>query len=62
MNLVTVPRYRHRGIARRIMQAMLKWLAEQGIQHITLHTTEMGRPLYKELGFVDGNEMQLQMR
>jgi GNAT superfamily N-acetyltransferase len=61
MNVVTVPRYRHQGIARRIMQTMLKWLAEQGIQHVALHTTEVGRPLYEELGFVDGNEMQLRM-
>ena len=59
MNIVTVPRYRRRGIARRIMQAMLKWLAEQGIQRVTLHATEIGQPLYEELGFVASNEMRL---
>jgi len=59
MNVVIAPRYRRRDIARRIMQAMLKWLAEQGIQQAALHTTEMGRPLYEELGFVTSNEMQL---
>jgi len=59
MNVVTSPRYRRRGIARRIMQVMLRWLAEQGIQRVTLHTTDMGQPLYKELGFVGSNEMQL---
>jgi GNAT superfamily N-acetyltransferase len=58
MNLVTIPGYRRRGIARRIMQAMLKWLAAQGIQHGALHATEAGRPLYRELGFVDSNEMR----
>ncbi len=61
MNVVTVPRYRRQGIARRIMQAMLKWLTDQGIRHVTLHTTKMGRPLYKELGFVDSNEMLCRM-
>jgi len=61
MNIVTVPGYRRRGIAHRIMQTMLKWLAEQGIQCVALHTTEIGRPLYQELGFEDGNEMQLRM-
>lgn len=59
MNLVTDPRYRRQGIARRILQAMLQWLAEQGIQRVTLHATQIGRPLYEELGFVDGNELQL---
>ncbi len=61
MNLVTIPRYRRRGIARRIMHAMLKWLAAQGIQHGALHATEVGRSLYRELGFVDSNEMQVRL-
>jgi GNAT superfamily N-acetyltransferase len=59
--VVTVPYYRRRGIGRRMMQAMIEWLGEQGIHRVELHTTEMGRPLYEELGFVDGNEMQLRL-
>ncbi len=58
MNVVTVPRYRRQGIARRIMQAVIKWLTEQGVQSMALHATEPGRPLYSELGFVDSNEMR----
>ncbi len=58
MNMVTVPRYRRQGIARHIMQAMIKWLTEQGIQNMALHATVAGRPLYKEMGFVDSNEMR----
>lgn len=61
MNVVTAPDYRRRGIARRIMQAVLQWLAEQGIRHVVLHATEMGRPLYEELGFVHSNEMRLSL-
>jgi GNAT superfamily N-acetyltransferase len=61
MNLVTDPRYRRRGIARQMMQTMIKWLAEQGIQRVTLHATDVGRPLYNELGFVDSNEMRLRV-
>jgi GNAT superfamily N-acetyltransferase len=61
MNLVTDPRYRRRGIARRLMQAMLQWLAARSIQRVTLHATEIGRPLYEELGFVDSNEMRLEI-
>ncbi len=61
MNLVTLPRYQKQGIGRRMMQAMIEWLADQGIHRITLHATEMGRPLYADLGFVDGNEMQLRL-
>jgi GNAT superfamily N-acetyltransferase len=59
MNVVTVPHWRRRGIARRVMRAMLLWLEGQGIQRATLHATEMGRPLYEELGFIESNEMRL---
>jgi ribosomal protein S18 acetylase RimI-like enzyme len=62
MNVVTAPGYRRRGIARRMMQVMLEWLAARGIEHVTLHATEAGRPLYRELGFVDGNEMTMRLR
>ncbi|MCP4544131.1 MAG: GNAT family N-acetyltransferase [Chloroflexi bacterium] len=61
MNMVTVPRYRRQGIGRRVMQAMVEWLAEQGVHRITLHATEMGRSVYENLGFVDSNEMQLKL-
>lgn len=61
MNVVTMPRYRRRGISRRIIQTMLEWLAEQGIRRVELHTTGMGRSLYEELGFVDGNEMRMNL-
>jgi GNAT superfamily N-acetyltransferase len=59
MNLVTIPRYRRRGIGRRIMQVMLAWLVDQGIHHVALHASQMGRPLYEELGFRASNEMRL---
>ncbi len=61
MNLVTVPRYRRRGIARRMMRTMIKWLTEQGIQNMALHATVAGRPLYEELGFVDSSEMRARL-
>ena len=60
MNVVTDPRYRRRGIARRIMETMLEWLSGQGIQNLALHASEMGRPLYEQLGFEPSNEMRCQ--
>lgn len=61
MNVVTASRYRRRGIARRVMQTILAWLAEQEVHHITLHTTEAGKSLYQELGFTASNEMRLEI-
>lgn len=62
MNLVTDPRYRRRGIARRIMQTMLEWLSARDIQLAALHASEDGRLLYAELGFVSSNEMRLKLK
>jgi GNAT superfamily N-acetyltransferase len=60
MNVVTVPEYRGRGLARRIMQTALQWLDEQGVRRVTLHATDMGQPLYASLGFEPvPNEMRL---
>jgi GNAT superfamily N-acetyltransferase len=61
MNLSTVPAYRRQGIARRIMQTMLAWLTGQDIQLAALHATDVGRPLYQELGFQPSNEMRLKL-
>ena len=62
MNISTDPLYRRRGIARSMMQVILDWLAERGIAKATLHATEAGRPLYEQLGFVESNEMRLQIQ
>lgn len=61
MNVVTLPAYRRRGLARRVMQAALDWLVERGMRRVTLHATEVGRPLYEQLGFEAGNEMRLRL-
>ena len=62
MNISTDPLYRRQGIARRMMQTILTWLKQQGIAKVTLHATEAGRPLYERLGFVESNEMHLQVQ
>ncbi len=61
MNLSTAHAYRRQGIARRIMQVMLAWLTKQGIQLAALHSTDVGRSLYQELGFKPSNEMRLKL-
>jgi len=61
MNLVTDPGYRRQGIARRLMQTILDWLVEQGVTQMALHATQVGYPLYQELGFVESNEMRLRL-
>jgi GNAT superfamily N-acetyltransferase len=52
MVLVTA-RFRHRGIATRLMQACLDWVDERGLVPV-LDATPVGRPVYLKLGFSDG--------
>ena len=62
LNIVTVPSRRRRGIARRVLQTILAWLAEQGIQRVELHTSDDGRSLYESLGFEPTtHEMRLEI-
>jgi GNAT superfamily N-acetyltransferase len=58
-NIYTKPDYRSRGIARRIMNAILDWCRAEGIKGVALHASPFGRPLYESLGFEPTNEMRL---
>ncbi len=51
--VLTHPAYRRRGYARRLMEHALEFLCRRGIEWIKLDATDMGRPLYLELGFED---------
>ena len=56
MNMYTAPEYRRRGIACRTLDLLVKAAKEQGVDHITLEATDMGRPLYEKYGFVKMND------
>ena len=60
-SVYTEPDYRRSGLARRILKAMIAECRTRGLPRLTLHASEMGRPLYASLGFVDTNEMRLML-
>jgi GNAT superfamily N-acetyltransferase len=49
--VLTHPEYRGRGYARTLMESALDHLSD--VATVKLDATEMGRPLYKKLGFTD---------
>ena len=62
LNVYTEPEYRHRGIARQLMETIIAWCREEGFARVTLHASQYGRPLYESLGFEQSNEMRLNLR
>ena len=59
LNIYTEPEFRHRGIARRIMDEIVAWCAAEGFRAVALHASTFGRPLYESMGFRQTNEMRL---
>jgi GNAT superfamily N-acetyltransferase len=58
LNVYTEPAHRRRGVARRLMEAVLDWSRAQGIARVTLHASDDGRRLYTAMEFSPTNEMR----
>ena len=50
--LFTVPEFRGRGLARRLMEHAVAFAESRGVAAIALDATEMGIALYRQFGFV----------
>ncbi len=55
----TDPAYRRRGFARALTERVIAACHERDCSAVRLRASRAGRPLYESLGFVDGNEMVL---
>lgn len=56
MNVYTNSQYRRKGIAYKMIEMLLKEARERGVTEISLDATDLGRPLYEKLGFVESEE------
>ncbi len=57
LNMYTLPAWRGRGIARRLMQEIISYAQSLNVQQFWLHATAQGRPLYEKIGFVALNDV-----
>ena len=62
VNMFTEPEHRRRGLARRLMQAIIEWCGAAGVRSLYLHASDDGRPLYESIGFKPTNEMRLALQ
>ena len=58
-NVYTEPEWRRRGLAALLIETIIDWTREQGIESVVLHASEQGRAVYQRLGFVATTEMRL---
>ena len=57
-NVYTAPAYRRRGVARTLMENLMAHAREMGVTRLILWASEMGRPLYLDLGFVPSRGLE----
>ncbi|MFX0124642.1 MAG: GNAT family N-acetyltransferase [Candidatus Hodarchaeota archaeon] len=63
MNMYTLPKWRKKGIASRLLKEIVNHLKKEDIISISLHTTEVGRSVYESFGFtLLVNEMKLSVK
>ena len=61
VNVYTGDKFRRLGLARAMMETVLAWCRENGVDIVILHASPFGRSLYESLGFKPTNEMRLQL-
>jgi GNAT superfamily N-acetyltransferase len=58
-SVVVEPQWRNQGIARMLMQQLLRWFANRGVGSVALQSTEVAGSLYQTLGFEISDERLL---
>jgi GNAT superfamily N-acetyltransferase len=59
VNVFTEPTWRRRGLARQLMETIIAWCRDDGIDSVVLHASDDGKELYEKLGFSGTSEMRL---
>jgi ribosomal protein S18 acetylase RimI-like enzyme len=60
LNMYTVPEYRGKGLAKKLLENCIDESKKSGVKRIWLHASEDGKPLYKKMGFTNkDSEMEL---
>jgi GNAT superfamily N-acetyltransferase len=55
------PKYRRKGIAKKLTNTAIKYLESIGCTRIVLNASPIGKTVYQSLGFVESNAMHLDL-
>lgn len=58
-SVYTRPAYRRQGVARQLMTMLIEHARAESVQRLILWSSEMGRPLYEDLGFTPSTGFEL---
>lgn len=61
LSMYTLPGFRGKGVASRIVREAVMWTGRKGFASLKLHASEMGRGVYRGLGFKRTWEMRLEL-
>ncbi len=60
LNMYTAPEWRGKGLARTLLDYLIRFARATDARRVWLHATDAGRPLYEQAGFVaNAHEMEL---
>jgi GNAT superfamily N-acetyltransferase len=62
LNVYTAPEHRRKGIAKKLMNAVLDHCRAEGFITVWLHASKQGKPLYESMGFAQTNEMKIVLK
>lgn len=62
LNVYTLPQYRKRGYATRLMELAIREAGLQNLSYLELKATKAGLPLYRKLGFISEESKNQSMR
>jgi GNAT superfamily N-acetyltransferase len=58
-SMVTDERWRGKGLARVVLDALLERFVAEGVTRVDLHASKAGEPLYRSMGFAPGRQPEL---
>lgn len=59
MNVYVREEYRHKGLAKKMLNMLIDEARSRGVTEISLDATSMGRPLYNAMGFVQNDSAMI---
>ena len=62
LNVYVAPEARRRGLARELVLLATDECKRRGLHLAVLHASQMGQPIYEELGWESSNEMVLKLK